>query len=247
MEREAGGRELQAPPGAAGGAIPSAEALAGEFREALARCRDDGAQAGRLNALMPQLGALLGREAAAGMLREVLSTRGIAAGEDAAGRSCRAVAVEALLQLGHPYAFTVSPEDLAWYRAEGRRLPWGVQGLLGLSLVAAGNQVWQLTGRAWEALWGLGERAWEGPGDWEWTVAAPVQGALLAAVLLGVMRSPARSSRGRAWQAVLLVVALLGGVVAGLGEHMGPAWLCTLVALPAAVVALSSGQERDPG
>jgi peptidoglycan/LPS O-acetylase OafA/YrhL len=62
-----------------------------------------------------------------------------------------------------------------------------------------------------------------------------------------VMGTPARSSRGRNLQAVLLGVALLGGVVAGLGEHMWPAWLCTLVTLPAAGVALSSGHERDPG
>lgn len=58
---------------------------------------------------------------------------------DAGGRSCRAAATDALLRLGYPWALSVRPEDLSWFRAHSRRsFPrrWVVLGaLLGATLL----------------------------------------------------------------------------------------------------------------
>ena len=246
MESEGVRQAQQREPGEGGAAVPLPEQVARDFREALARCVEDEDEAGRLNAQMPRLGTLLGKETAAQLLREALARRGIAGAEDAQGRCCRSAAVEALLALGHPHALTVTPEDLDWYRAEGRRLPWGTQGMLGLALLAAANEAWELVPRAArQVLAATANRPGADTVDWEWPLAAALHGLLLLGVVGIVMGSPARTRRGRAWQAGLLVTGFLGGAVAAFGRDMGPVWLCAGVTLTAAVTALLSHQERE--
>jgi hypothetical protein len=256
MERLAPREGQQEGTALAEGEVRSPEQLVQEVREALARCTEGPDEAGQLNARVPRLGALLGAEAAAGLLQEVLSVRGIAGAEDGQGRSCRAAAVEALLGLGHPHALTVLPEDLAWYRAEGRRLPWGIQLLLGGALAAAATQAWTLGARAASALAKVRGTGWDlealsaaldrtAP-DWPWTFASGLHGVVLAGVLAGVMRSPARARRGRAWQVAGLVLGVVGGVIAAMGRSMGYAWVCTVLTLWASLRALESGHGRGP-
>ncbi|MBM4380456.1 MAG: hypothetical protein FJ086_14370 [Deltaproteobacteria bacterium] len=257
MEREAVSTGQEAAQAGAGGPVPSPEQLGRDVREALSRCAEDPDEAGRLNALMPQLGPLLGASAAAGLLQEVLAQRGLPGAADRQGRSCRSAAVEALLFLGHPHALTVRPEDLRWYRAEGRRLPWAVQVLLVAALAAAADQVWEFGARAGRTLSAVFRQDWEGQdvtavldrtgAGWEWTVAAAVHGAVAAGALGMVMASPARTRWGRTWQVTALLLGVLGGVVTAFGRSTLPAGVCALLTFLAALQALQSGQERGGG
>ncbi|MCE9669447.1 hypothetical protein LY474_16675 [Myxococcus stipitatus] len=84
-----------------------------------------------------QLNEALARMAEGGGGREVADTlqRLLASGQltglvDAQGRSCRAVAVEALLSLGFPYALEVDPDDLKHLRANVGLTPARARSLL---------------------------------------------------------------------------------------------------------------------
>jgi hypothetical protein len=75
----------------------------------------------RLNTLLEQMSADGGSRPLADTLHRLLETGKLEGLVDTRGRSCRAVAVEALLSLGFPYALEVRPEDLEHLRAHGRR------------------------------------------------------------------------------------------------------------------------------
>ncbi|WP_275899140.1 hypothetical protein [Pyxidicoccus caerfyrddinensis] len=75
----------------------------------------------RLNTLLEQISAEGGSRQLADTFHRLLETGKLEGLVDTRGRSCRAVAVEALLSLGFPYALEVRPEDLEHLRAHGRR------------------------------------------------------------------------------------------------------------------------------
>ncbi len=72
--------------------------------------------AGKLNALMRKPPPETEREAWAQFLIEKLDDEAFHELYDAEGVSCRAVAVEAVLALGFPYALHVEPADLEYLR-----------------------------------------------------------------------------------------------------------------------------------
>ncbi len=79
------------------------------------------------------------REAADFITRELEQNR-LANLVDPEGLTCRAAAVEALLDLGYPYALEVAPEDLEHLRQVRRgavvgRWAWLILGLVGLGLL----------------------------------------------------------------------------------------------------------------
>jgi hypothetical protein len=99
--------------------------------------------ASRLNALLEQMGREGGDRQVADTFHRLLEGGKLEGLVDTQGRSCRAVAVEALLALGFPYALEVRPEDLEHLRASGRRqgkaVPFGrevPQAVLGVGLLA---------------------------------------------------------------------------------------------------------------
>lgn len=76
----------------------------------------------RLNDLLLQMAAGGGDRQVADTFHRLLETGKLEGLVDVRGRSCRAVAVEALLSLGYPYALEVRPEDLEHLRSTGRGL-----------------------------------------------------------------------------------------------------------------------------
>jgi hypothetical protein len=74
----------------------------------------------RLNTLLEQMAADGGSREVADVFHRLLETGKLEGLVDTRGRTCRAVAVEALLSLGFPYALEVRPEDLDHLRASGR-------------------------------------------------------------------------------------------------------------------------------
>ncbi|MEN9796808.1 MAG: hypothetical protein RL653_504 [Pseudomonadota bacterium] len=213
-------------------AVPTPDALTAEFRDAASRAWSDTAAADRLNALLDGLQPVLGAAGAAELIHELLGQRGVAMAEDSRGRTCRGHAVETLLGLGHPWALTVSPEDLQWYRKEGR--PLGIMGKLavGASLLAAGNQSWAFL----QELWRVGS-AWAPGRELPVDALAGLATGLAAAVfaVLALLR-PARKRKGRVAQTGLLMAGVGCGVAAAFGSGMGTAWLTALV-----TVAVSTG------
>ncbi len=104
---------------------PSGEGMLGRLIAAVLQehssLRAGAAQA--LNDAMAALGPGLTPRDARGLLT-VLDERELAGVVDAQGRSVRALAVEALLRAGYPWALQIDPEVLAWYRAQsGARAP----------------------------------------------------------------------------------------------------------------------------
>lgn len=73
----------------------------------------------KLNAQLEVLGSAGGGRPEADVLHRLLESGKLEGLVDGQGRSCRAVAVEALLGLGFPYALEVRPEDLEHLRASG--------------------------------------------------------------------------------------------------------------------------------
>ncbi|MBK7862237.1 MAG: hypothetical protein IPJ65_27245 [Archangiaceae bacterium] len=73
--------------------------------------------AGRLNALLRQVPAEAEREGFAQFVVEKLDDEGFHDLYDGDGVSCRAVAVEAVLALGFPYALHLTPTDLEYLRS----------------------------------------------------------------------------------------------------------------------------------
>jgi hypothetical protein len=222
-------------------AVPGPDALRTEFRDAAARAWSDTEAADRLNALLDQLQPVLGAAGAADLIHELLGQRGVAMAEDSQGRTCRGHAVETLLSLGHPYALTVSPEDLHWYRKEGR--PLGALGMLavGASLLAAGNQSWTFLHQLWNAV-SSGMPGRDLPTEAATGLATGVATAGLA--LLTLLR-PARKRTGRIAQAGLLMAGVGSGVCAAFGTGMGTAWLTAVVTVVAATSVLLGESAVD--
>lgn len=81
--------------------------------------------AARLNEVLAQLACGGGERQVADTLHRLLGGGKLDGLVDAQGRSCRAVAVEALLSLGFPYALEVEPEDLKHLRANSTARPGG--------------------------------------------------------------------------------------------------------------------------
>jgi len=77
--------------------------------------------AARLNGQFARMAQAGGDRLVADTLLRLLETGRLTGLVDAAGRSCRAAAVEALLSLGFPYALEVRPEDLEHLRADARQ------------------------------------------------------------------------------------------------------------------------------
>jgi len=104
--------------------------------------------ASRLNALLAQMAREGGDRQVADTFHRLLEGGKLQGLVDTEGRSCRAVAVEALLALGFPYALEVRPEDLEHLRTAGRPGRGGPYGpavpltVLGLGL--AGQTAWEL-------------------------------------------------------------------------------------------------------
>jgi hypothetical protein len=90
----------------------------------------------RLNDLLSQMAAGGGDRQVADTFHRLLETGKLEGLVDVRGRSCRAVAVEALLSLGYPYALEVRPEDLEHLRSTSRGL--APTGLLRGPLLPAG-------------------------------------------------------------------------------------------------------------
>ncbi|MBL8934064.1 MAG: hypothetical protein JNM69_05915 [Archangium sp.] len=68
------------------------------------------------------------------LLRELSGLEGLRHAQDSKGRSCRAAAIAARLQLGYPWALEVTPEELEFVR--GQR-PGNANGWLNLTFVFA--------------------------------------------------------------------------------------------------------------
>lgn len=77
--------------------------------------------ASRLNALLEEMARGGGDREVADTFHRLLEGGKLEGLVDAQGRSCRAVAVEALLSLGFPYALEVRPEDLEHHRTATRK------------------------------------------------------------------------------------------------------------------------------
>jgi hypothetical protein len=89
------------------------------------------------------LRTLLPTEANGHALIRILDAEQLGGLEDESGTSSRAIAIEALLRLGYPWALRVRPEDLQWYRdtlAAANRKRWYIA--LSLLSVAAGALVY---------------------------------------------------------------------------------------------------------
>jgi hypothetical protein len=171
---------------------------------------------------MKQLQPVLGSAGAAELLHELLGQRGVGMAEDSEGMSTRGRAVETLLGLGHPWGLTVTPEDLRWYRGEGRRLRAGGMFLVGLPLLSSLVQAWS-----------FGARLWQSPGV---DAAAGLALALGTAAFAGLsLLRPPRLRSGRRAHLGLLVAGVGGGLVAAFGEHTGLAWVTAVVTVPVAL------------
>lgn len=89
----------------------------------------------RINHWLTALAKLEGGRAAE-LIDRLLDESAFADLRDSNGISCRARAVELLLALGFPHALTVSPEDLAVFRAEEKRRGFSFRRLLARLLVS---------------------------------------------------------------------------------------------------------------
>ncbi|MBZ4414896.1 hypothetical protein [Myxococcus sp. RHSTA-1-4] len=152
--------------------------------------------ASRLNALLEQMAEGAGDRHVADTFHRLLETGKLEGLVDARGRSCRAVAVEALLSLGYPYALEVRPEDLEHLRSAGRGLPrTGLRGPLipsGVLLAGLGAQIVQELTR---------------PGGPDSLVTTQVGLAVLA--LMALWLAPPRSPVYRLGLALLALVSAL--------------------------------------
>ena len=144
------------------------------------------ALAARINHQLDALAAGGGSREVADLLHHLLESGQLAGLVDAAGRSCRASATEALTRLGFPFALEVRPEDLDHLRgldadAPGFRwAPLAAGGTLGAGIVAQ----WVL----------LLERGMPGSGDLQPLVL--LMGLSLMALLTGVFNTQALGGPG---------------------------------------------------
>lgn len=153
-----------------------------------------------INAAFRRLGQSGGSRAVADFLLKQLEDKTLHDLVDSEGRSCRAVAVEALLAMGYPYALELAPEDLEHLRQDGSAGPLGVFGSAGLLLAALGGgveatQVLSHGGR-WNAA--------------EWMGTLVHVGVILLTALLSALGK--QGPNGRQLALTLLVVAGFAGV-----------------------------------
>lgn len=202
------------------------EAQVQEAREARGPERE--AAVLRLHERLEALGAGGGSREVADQLLHLLESGELEGLESADGRTSRSVAVEALLELGFPYALEVRPEDLEHLRQSGRaggtRSPL-LQALAALSL--GGGFVGEWWALPPDALKGM-----DSPGMWLVTLMGLSLLALVTA-LSGPERSDSRRT-GLMALAVLSIVQLSLGVFGnyhGLGSGLAGllAWLLLML------------------
>jgi hypothetical protein len=123
----------------------------GLLHSQVVRARKAGGQARRqladeINAAFRKLGQSGGSRAVADFLLKQLEEDAFEGLTDSEGRTCRGVAVEALLAMGYPYALEISPEDLEHLRQDSSPNPLGAYGVAGLllALVGGGAEIFQV-------------------------------------------------------------------------------------------------------
>ena len=166
----------------------------------------------RLNTLLEQMAAEGGSREVADVFHRLLETGKLEGLVDTHGRTCRAVAVEALLSLGFPYALEVRPEDLEHLRASGHggmRLGPAIPGtVLVLGLVAQVAQELSRSG---------------GPDS-----LVTTQVGLSALALVALMLAPPKSAVYRVGLGLLTFVTCFGLVAPFVTE--GPVGLWAILA-----------------
>lgn len=167
-------------------------------------------KAGRLNALLERMGRGGGSREVADAFHSLLDGGKLSGLVDGQGRTCRAVATEALLALGFPYALEVRPEDLEHLRAAS---PGSTQGSRKRRRKDRAALAALLTGVLGEIALALG-RAEANP-----AVLIPLLGFTVFA-LVAVLSGRPRSALRRLGVVVLAVVSALG-VLVSLGGHGG--------------------------
>jgi hypothetical protein len=167
-------------------------------------------KAGRLNALLERMGRGGGSREVADVFHELLDGGKLEGLVDARGRTCRAVATEALLALGFPYALEVRPEDLEHLHGAS---PGSGQGSRNRRQKDQTGLTVLLAGMLGEIALALG-RAEANP-----AVLVPLLGFIVFA-LVAVLSGRPRSDLRRLGTVVLGVVSALG-VLLSLGGHGG--------------------------
>ncbi|NTX04968.1 hypothetical protein [Myxococcus sp. CA040A] len=188
------------------------------------------AAAARLNEVLKQLGTGGGERQVADTLHRLLDGGRLDGLVDADGRSCRAVAVEALLSLGFPYALEVEPDDLKHLRANTAARPGGRKSVFDFG---AGVPATVLTG-------GLLAQVLEEllrPGTVEGTVTLQVGLSVLA--MMALWLAPPRSPVYRLGLGLLALVSGYGLLLAlGSAGHAGGLWAGVAGAVAVLLAAL---------
>ncbi|AKF80012.1 hypothetical protein MFUL124B02_07780 [Myxococcus fulvus 124B02] len=186
--------------------------------------------ASRLNEVLAQLAQGGGERQVADTLHRLLDSGRLEGLVDARGRSCRAVAVEALLSLGFPYALEVQPEDLKHLRANHASRPKGRPGALDFgpevpALVLGGGLFAQMV------------EEFLRPGVVEGTVTLQVGLSVLA--MLALWLAPPRTPVYRLGLGLLALVSGYGLLLAlGSAGHAGGLWAGVAGAVAVLLAAL---------
>jgi hypothetical protein len=186
--------------------------------------------ASRLNEVLAQLAQGGGERQVADTLHRLLDSGRLEGLVDARGRSCRAVAVEALLSLGFPYALEVQPEDLKHLRANHASRPQGRPGALDFgpevpALVLGGGLFAQMV------------EEFLRPGVVEGTVTLQVGLCVLA--MLALWLAPPRTPVYRLGLGLLALVSGYGLLLAlGSAGHAGGLWAGVAGAVAVLLAAL---------
>ncbi|MFY1824709.1 hypothetical protein ACN47A_02225 [Myxococcus fulvus] len=186
--------------------------------------------AARLNEVLAQLAQGGGERQVADTLHRLLDSGRLEGLVDARGRSCRAVAVEALLSLGFPYALEVQPEDLKHLRSNNASRPKGRPGALDFgpevpALVLGGGLFAQVV------------EEFLRPGVVEGTVTLQVGLSVLA--MLALWLAPPRTPVYRLGLGLLALVSGYGLLLAlGSAGHAGGLWAGVAGAVAVLLAAL---------
>ncbi|MFY2556578.1 hypothetical protein ACN469_02945 [Corallococcus terminator] len=170
----------------------------------------------RLNEVLAQLASGGGERQVADTLHRLLDGGRLDGLVDAEGRSCRAVAVEALLSLGFPYALEVEPDDLKHLRANAAARRGSRKGRFDFgpgvpATVLAGGVLAQVLEEVLR------------PGAVEGTVTLQV--GLSALAMMALWLAPPRSPVYRLGLGLLALVSGFGLLLAlGSGGHAGALW-----------------------
>ena len=179
----------------------------------------------RLNTLLEEMASEGGSRPVADTFHRLLESGKLDGLVDVRGRSCRAVAVEALLSLGFPYALEVRPEDLEHLRASGH----GGSAQTGFGLGPIVPVVVLLAGVGGQILQELSR-----PGGPESLVTTQVGLAVLA--MMALWLAPPRSPVYRLGLGLLALVSCLGLMLPLLAGLPGGMW-AGLAGLVAAFLA----------